>query len=430
MIQNENPVIADSLWTATANPAPDCPPLEGEIEADVAIIGGGFTGLSAALHLAEAGREVVVLEAETPGWGASGRNGGQVNPGLIEDPDVVTARFGEAMGARMVAMSGEAGRLVFSLIERLGIDCAANPVGWLRCAHEAKALVAMEDRVAQWRRHGAELTLLGREEVAAMVGGGDYAGGVLDPRGGNLHPLNYALGLADAAIRAGARIFGHSRALSRERSGDRWVIRTERGRVAARRVLVCTNAYTDGFAPELAKTVIPVRSVQVATKPLSDNLRQSIIPGGHSPSDTRRLLLYFRKDAEGRFVMGGRGTYDDAGSRKAQAALRKVSLEMYPQLGDVAWERAWGGFVAVTPDHFPRLNLLDDGVMAGLGFNGRGVAMATAMGKVMADWVEGRPEGELDFAVTPLRPVPFHSLHRVGVRARIAHAKLMDALGL
>ncbi|MEO1611992.1 MAG: FAD-dependent oxidoreductase, partial [Pseudomonadota bacterium] len=168
MIQNERPVIADSLWTATANPTPPCPPLESEIEVDVAIVGGGFTGLSAALHLAEAGASVAVLEAETPGWGASGRNGGQVNPGLIEDPDVVTKTFGNAVGRRMVAMAGGAGSLVFSLIEKHGIQCDAAPVGWLRAAHDAKAHDAMRARVGQWAKHGAELRLLSREEVAAM----------------------------------------------------------------------------------------------------------------------------------------------------------------------------------------------------------------------------------------------------------------------
>ena len=225
MIQNERPVIADSLWTATANPTPDCPPLAEEIEADAAVVGGGFTGLSAALHLAEAGASVAVLEAETPGWGASGRNGGQVNPGLIEDPDVVTRAFGEKTGRRLVAMAGGAGTLVFSLIEKHDIQCDAVPVGWLRGAHDAKALAAARSRVEQWKLHGADLKLLSREEVSAMIGTDAYVGGVLDPRGGNVHPLNYALGLADAALRAGAGVFGHSRALSRERRGDRWLVR-------------------------------------------------------------------------------------------------------------------------------------------------------------------------------------------------------------
>ncbi|MEL6794450.1 MAG: FAD-binding oxidoreductase, partial [Pseudomonadota bacterium] len=174
----------------------------------------------------------------------------------------------------------------------------------------------------------------------------------------------------------------------------------------------------------------PIRSVQVATKPLSDNIAKSIIPGGHSPSDTRRLLLYFRKDALGRFIMGGRGAYDDEGAAAAQEALRKVSVELFPQLAEAEWERSWGGFVAVTPDHFPNLHLVEDGVLAGLGYNGRGVAMATAMGKVMADWALGTLEADLDYPVTPLREMPFHRFHRLGVKLTVARMKLMDRLGL
>ena len=430
MIANEIAPIANSLWTATANPTPPCPPLNGPAETEVAIIGGGFTGLSAALHLAEAGVAATVLEAETPGWGASGRNGGQVNPGLKEDPDAVEARFGAEMGARMVRLSGDAADLVFGLIRRHGIDCAGAQTGWIQPVHDRAALSVVEKRVTQWNRRGAPLRMLSKGETADLLGTDQYLAGMIDERGGNLHPLNYALGLATAAQRAGAVLHGQSRALRLDSNDSGHVIHTARGTLKAHRVLVCTNGYTDGFLPPLARTVVPIRSIQVATAPLGDNIRRSILPGGHSASDSRRLLLYFRLDPQGRFVMGGRGAYDEAGTRLQMDMLRKVSVQLYPQLKEVDWNFDWGGFVAMTADHYPHLNRVRPGIMAGLGYNGRGVAMGTAMGKVLADWASGTPEDALDFPVTEPRPIPFHFLRRPAVAATVSWYRLRDRLGI
>ena len=430
MIANEIAPIANSLWTATANPVPPCPPLNGPAETEVAIIGGGFTGLSAALHLAEAGVAATVLEAETPGWGASGRNGGQVNPGLKEDPDAVEARFGAEMGARMVRLSGDAADLVFGLIRRHGIDCAGAQTGWIQPVHDRAALSVVEKRVTQWNRRGAPLRMLSKGETADLLGTGQYLAGMIDERGGNLHPLNYALGLATAAQHAGAVLHGQSRALRLESSDAGHFIHTAQGSLKARRVLVCTNGYTDGLLPPLARTVVPIRSIQVATAPLGDNIRKSILPGGHSASDSRRLLLYFRLDPQGRFVMGGRGAYDEAGTRLQMEMLRKVSVQLYPQLKEADWNFDWGGFVAMTADHYPHLNRVRPGIMAALGYNGRGVAMATAMGKVLADWASGTPEEALDFPVTEPRPIPFHFLRRPAVAATVSWYRLRDRLGV
>lgn len=429
MIENERPVIANSLWSATANPSPACPPLSGDVTADVAIVGGGFTGLSAALHLAEAGQQVVLLESETPGWGASGRNGGQVNPGLKESPNEIEARFGPDMGPRMVRMAGEAASLVFSLIERHGIDCAPVRAGWIRAAHDASSLADLRALAAQWQQRGAPVRTLGPDDMAALLGTDAYQGGLIDDRGGNLHPLNYALGLAGAAQRAGAHLHGHSRALRLSRAQDRHRIETAHGSVTAAQVLLCTNGYTDGLMPPLAQSVIPVRSVQVATEPLGDNLARSILPERQAPSDMRRLLLYFRMDDRGRFIMGGRGTYRDGSTARQLDVLRAASAQLYPQLADVRWDYAWGGDLAVTPDHYPHLHQLAPGVMAALGYNGRGVAMATAMGRLLSDWAQGRPEADLDFPVTDVRAIPLHRFHRLGVAARVAQAQVMDRLG-
>jgi glycine/D-amino acid oxidase-like deaminating enzyme len=430
MIANEEPVVADSLWTATANPALPCPPLEGPAETEVAIVGGGYTGLSAALHLAEAGAPVTLLEAETPGWGASGRNGGQVNPGLKEDPDAIEARFGPEMGGRMIRLSGSACDLVFDLVARHRIDCAAERPGWVVTAPGAAARRVFEARVAQWTRRGAPLRMLSAQETAEIVGSEVYPFAMLDARGGTVHPLNYALGLATAAQSAGAILHGRSRVTGLAREGETWTLTTARGRLRARRVLLCTNGYTDDLAPPLRRTLVPVRSVQVATAPLSDNLRRAILPGGHAVSDGRRLVLYFRIDPEGRFVMGGRGSYGRAAVLQRLQALRDVSRTLYPQLAEAEWRHAWGGFVAMTTDHFPHLDRIAPGVMAAVGYNGRGVAMATAMGKVLADWAAGMPEAALDFPVTQPRPIPFHFLRKPAVGAAVAWYRLCDRLGV
>ncbi|MCA0872523.1 FAD-binding oxidoreductase [Seohaeicola saemankumensis] len=430
MIENDRPVIANSLWTATANPAPDCQPLIGASHAQVAIVGGGLTGLSAALHLAEAGRDVALVEAESIGWGASGRNGGQVNPGLHLDPDEVESRFGPEFGPRIVRTSGAAPQLVFDLIDRHQIRCDARRPGWIRAAHNKSALGDLDSKIRQWAARGTTLHRLDQGEMAEISGTDTYAGGLLDPRGGNLHPLNYTLGLAHAAQRAGARLHGQSRALRLSRDGTSHILQTDKGQLRAQKVLLCTNGYTDDLAAPLKQTVVPVRSVQVATEPLPEDIRRTILPGGHAVADSRRLMLYYRVDAQGRLIMGGRGAYGDAATAHRLQSLRDVSRQMFPQLGDCRWVHAWGGFVAMTADHLPHLTRLDGGILSALGYNGRGVAMATVMGKVLADWACGTPDAALPFPVAPPRPIPFHGLRRLGVAATVAKYRALDALGL
>ena len=429
MIANEFPEVANSLWSATANPLPDCPPLRDSVACDIAIVGGGFAGLSCALHLAERGETPLLLEAETPGWGASGRNGGQVIPGLKEDPDAVERAYGPETGGRMVKLAGGAPDLVFDLIERHGIDCGAVRNGWIQPSHSAAALRTTESRVEQWARRGAPIELLDSAQVESLLGCGGYHGGLLDKRGGGLHPLNYALGLATAAQAKGARLHGNSKVLGLERSGAGYRLKTAEGEVTARRVALCTNGYTGDLLPELRRSVIPMRSLQVATRPLSENARRSILPQGQVSSDTRPLLSYFRLDAEGRFLIGGRGAESVPAIRKRLRHLRATAEGLVPQIEAEDWRFHWGGLVALTPDHYAHLHEPLPGLVAGLGFNGRGIAMATAMGKVLADKLAGTPDAELDFPVTRVRPIPFHGLRAPALAAMIAWHRLRDRLG-
>lgn len=421
---------AGSLWEATAAAARPTPPLEGDIKADVCVVGGGFTGLSAALRLAEAGVSVVVLESDEPGSGASGRNGGQVLPGLKWDPDDLVRRFGPDRGERLVSFVGGTPEFVYDLIEKHGIDCGLRrECGWLNAAADEGAFAAQARRVDQWRRRGAPIELIDREATASLLGSLRYRGAMLDHRAGALNPLSYARGLAAAAVCRGAVVHGGSEVTGLTRAGGSWRVTTGRGTVTATDVLLGTNGYTDGLWPGLAREIVPLHSLQVATKPLSDNVRRSILPYGHVVSDTQRLLLYFRQDDDGRLVMGGRGSFGASNRSGLFRFVEAAARRLFPQLGEPDWEHRWGGKVALTSDHLPRVHEMAPGVRACLGYNGRGVAMATAIGKALADWTLTGDEAAVPLPVTPLRPIPFHGLRRPALELMAAYARLRDRLG-
>jgi glycine/D-amino acid oxidase-like deaminating enzyme len=429
-IPGESPPMARSLWAATAADPVAAPALSGTAETEVAVVGGGFTGLSTALHLAERGVPVHLLEAHAPGWGASGRNGGQVIAGLKHDPDEVVARFGADVGERAVRLAGGAAGLVFDLIDRHGIACDARRDGWIQGGHDAAAHAAQRARVAQWTRRDPEAqALLSREEMRERTGCDAYVGGLIDRRSGGLHPLNYALGLARAAISAGAAISGDSPVTGLDRDGAGWRLTTPGGTLKAKTVILATNGYSGPVEERVRRSLIPACSAQVATAPLGENVRRSILPGGEVVSDTRRLLLYFRITPDGRFVIGGRGAYTDRGVEDRQEQLRRAAVGMFPQLEEAEWEMRWGGYVAITADHLPRINRLADGLYAGFGYNGRGVAMATAMGRVLADKAAGAEDAALDFPVTPTRPIPLHALRRLYVSAMSTYYAARDRIG-
>ncbi|HWN16339.1 MAG TPA: FAD-binding oxidoreductase, partial [Candidatus Dormibacteraeota bacterium] len=312
--------LPNSLWTATAPPPSSYPRLEGEVRADVCIIGGGFTGLSAALHLAEGGASVVVLEAGLVGSGASGRNGGQVIPGLKLDPSELEAQFGTERGARLTELVGSAADFVFDLVRRHRIECDARQDGWIKACHSEVALRAASHTARDWSRRGAAVEEIDRVRIAELTGTGAYIGGFVDHRGGLVQPLSYTRGLARAAQQAGARIHERSEARTPQRGDGHWIVSTENGCVRAAQVVIGTNGYTDlagarGPWPKLARTVIPVYSYIAATRPMSDDSRRTILPKGQAVSDSRRLLRYFRLDAAGRMVMGGRGRTRDSADR-------------------------------------------------------------------------------------------------------------------
>ncbi|MBK9605611.1 MAG: FAD-binding oxidoreductase [Betaproteobacteria bacterium] len=417
-----------SLWARTATPEIDAPALQGQAQADVAIVGAGFTGCAAALALASRGAKVRVLEANAVGWGASGRTGGQVIPGLKYDPDELDAMFGPELGPRIVQAAGSVGDEVFGLIERHGIACDAAQKGWLQPAFSPRTLEIVQRRCEQWRQRGADVAPVDRSRMARLLGSEHYLGGWEDRRAGHVQPLSYVRGLAAAAQHAGAVIHGDSPAVALSRQGSAWRVSTPNGVVDAGEVLIGTNGYTDGLWPGLARTVVPIITLQVATGPLPDALGKDILPEGHAASDTRRLLWYFRRDAHGRLIMGGRAPFRDELVAGDARYARNAVDRLYPQLRDTPFEFHWSGRVAMTKDHLPHLHRLADGLWVALGYNGRGVGLATLLGRYLAELVSGTRPQDIPFPVTAMRPIVGYPFTRLAARVLTGYYRMRDRL--
>jgi glycine/D-amino acid oxidase-like deaminating enzyme len=413
-----------NLWEATARQvAPQAPALVGEARADVAIVGGGYTGLAAALALAERGADVLLLEARDIGFGASGRNGGQVIPGLKLDPQALDREFGEAT----TAFVGAAADVLFALIERLGLECGARRTGWIQATLKQAHLPAIAARAEQWRRRGAAVEALDEAAVTRLTGARGFVGGWRDARAGVLHPLDYARGLAKAAQGAGARLHADSpvERLAPTRFG--WRLMTPGGVIEAGQVVIATNGYSDRLWPRLKATVLPARSRQIATAPLPAALLEKILPSGEAVSDTRRIGNYFRIGPQGRLLIGGRGSFSEARANRDYADLRAALAWLYPEAAEAPVEFSWSGRVAMTADHLPHTHRPAPGIVAALGYNGRGVAMATALGLAIGAHLAD-PVQPLPLQPSEMKPLPLHALHPIYGEGAILYYRLRDAL--
>ena len=417
--------VPPSIWASVAVPRVPAAPLRGETDADAVVIGAGFTGLSTALHLARRGVRVVVLEAKAVGWGASGRNNGQVIPTLTAaEPDAMVARWGEA-GERFVRLVGDSADYLFRVVREEGIevDAEAEQTGWFQPAHSPGRVRLSEKRVEAWRRFGFPAELLDAKASADLLGTGFWYGGMFNPTGGHVNPLGLARGLATAAERHGATVHEESPVTDWGRDSEGWRVQTPEGSVRARAFILATNAYTDHVTRDLAlrisRGIVPVLSWQMSTAPLGDNLRAKVLPGRQAVSDTRGDLRFFRYDARNRLITGGAiiGSWQAAERVKAKAAARLA--EAFPELGTPEMTHVWSGYVGMTWDRFPRIHQLGPDGWAWIGCNGRGVALSVSLGREMAAAVTGTPISELALPVSEPRPLPFH-----GVARRIAPAYL------
>ena len=395
---NDRPGAYPASWyAATATPLPPFPALEGTVEADVCVVGGGYTGLSAALHLREAGYDVALLEAQRVGWGASGRNGGQVGTGMRQDQDWLERAAGRDRARAFWDLGIEAVALVKDLIARHGIDCDLRP-GVIHAAHKAAHAPEYEAYAEKLARdYGYDrIDWLDRTAIATALGTGVYHGGTRDRGAAHLHPLNYALGLARAAEAAGVRIFERSRVT--QRTGTR--VATATGAVQARHVVLACNGYGD-FEPAVAARVMPINNFIVATEPLGVARARALIPGGEAVADSRFVVNYWRLSADHRLLFGGGENYGYRFPADIAAKVRGPMLRVYPRLADLKVTHAWGGTLAITVNRMPAFQRLGPDVFSAAGYSGHGVAMATLAGKLIAEALRGTAERFDLFATLP-----------------------------
>jgi gamma-glutamylputrescine oxidase len=404
-------MTTQSYYVATANAAPKHPALRGSVRADVCVIGGGIAGCSTALHLAERGYKVVLLEAERIGWGASGRSGGQALVGFACGQEKLEAIVGPDDARKLWEISVEGLDLLRERVARHAIDCDLH-WGAMHVAIKPRQREELISELEQAERIGyRKVKLLERPEVEALLQTQRYCAGLFDSGSGHLHPLNYTLGLAKAASDAGVQIFEHSR-VAKLTNGDPCVVTTESGEVRASFVALCCNAYVGKLSSTLRARIMPVGTYIVATEPLGEQRITELIRENIAVSDINFVLDYFRRSADHRLLFGGRVSYSGIDAFDTASATRKRMIKVFPQLRDVRVEYAWGGFVDITMSRAPDFGRLAPNIYYLQGFSGHGIVLAGIAGKLVAEAISGQAERFDVFAKIPHRNFPGGPLFR------------------
>ncbi len=394
---------ADNLWQASSAERVEAPALEGEKRADLAIIGGGYSGLSAALQAAQSGARVVLLEGKRIGHGGSGRNVGLVNAGLWMAPEQIVARLGAQAGGRLNTVLAGAPDAVFALIARHEIACEPVRAGTLHCAHAPRGRADLAERHRQLRAIGAPVELLDAQAARARVGSAAVHGALFDPRAGTIQPLAYARGLARAAQGAGARICENSPVIGVAPDGAGWKLTTPGGRVFAGALLQATNGYLGHDLNFARQDFVPVDFFQIATAPLPADLRARILPGGEGCWDTAQVMSSFRLDRAGRLIVGGIGNLELPGGAVHRAWARRKLAQLFPEAAGAQVEHAWHGRIAMTGDHLPKIVAPGQNALACFGYSGRGIGPGTLLGAACAKALLDGDESAL-----PLAPIAAH----------------------
>lgn len=395
----------NSLWAESEIADPIDAQLHETLQASVLVVGGGYTGLSTALHLAEAGVDVVLLEAKRIGFGGSGRNAGLVNANVWQNPAHVEGILGKEAGERFGSALVDSPQVVFDLVDKYGLQCAAQRSGTIQIAHRASAAAKLEQRCNQIQALGGTLEMIDGEQSHELSASPVYRhGGILDRSAGTIQPLSYARELARAAAGLGARIFVRSGIRSLERKQDRWLASTALGEVSADQVVLATNAYADGNSAGVRESTLPVFIFQCATAPLPDGIVEEIIPQRHGLWDTQLMLTSSRVDRQGRLIMSSAGRLRGMRRSIRQNWMMRTRDRLYPQTRGLPWQYAWSGQIGVTSSKILRVQLPAPGVFAPAGYNGRGIGPGTVIGKHLASTiVSGNRD---DF------PFPIETLHR------------------
>ncbi len=420
---------APSYYAATAKGLVDRARLAGDLTCDVCVVGGGFTGLSTALHLAERGFDTVLIEAQRIAWGASGRNGGQLNTGMRKDPDTLSSMLGDTQSRQLWDMAEEAKALVKGLIAKHNIDCDLKE-GHISAAWKARELPDFQS-YADSLTHKYDyphVEFLDRDQIRQHLGSEAYYGGVLDKKAAHLHPLNYALGLARAAENAGARIFEATPALEIE-DKVRPSVRTPGGKITARHVVLGCNGYLGKLEPRIAGNMMPINNFILATEPLGEARAASVIRDDVAVSDSKYVVDYYRLSADKRLLFGGGETYSPNFPGDIAGFVRRHMLRVFPQLEDAKIEYAWGGTLAITMNRLPDVGRLSGDIYYAQGFSGQGVALTSLVGKLIAEAIAGTAERFDLFANIPTKPLPGGTLlRRPGLIAAMLYYSLLDKI--
>ncbi len=424
-MSNFNPDLSwpDSLWKATAESEQTFSALMGDIETDILIVGAGYTGLSSALHLKINSDDVVVIDQTQPGWGCSGRNGGQINPNWKTPLDQLEKLYSKEGLRLFLKTIDQSADLVFDLVDQYDIKCHAQRNGCLISGKGEKTRSYLSNWANNWQSMKVEVELMDSRATADMVGTDFYEYSLLDHRGGSLQPLSYVRGLARACTEKGITLFGDTAALSVTQIPDGWRVSSANGNIKCRKLILATNGYTDSLWPGLCRCLIPVASMLSATEPLPADLADTILPARQPVAEYMAVPFYYRIDESGRMVFGGRGTITGGIGRLNTQHLKARAIALFPALKSVKWEYDWAGYVGITAHQQPMLMHLGENVYAGLGFNGRGITMATMMGKQLAKAVAGETPG---LPIRHSEQIPFHRFHRLGVAARILSGHIAD----